>query len=173
MTGRSKKSYVCPFCGNIPDEKLHFFEKIGKVGVGITMPTSETGNVNTNVTVEKDQNSKPEKYYSCNGCNMRYRDASNFDKNIIVNNLKIKGRAIIALQRYHEPHKVTITQLLCEHVTGIARKPRHLLSFIEDKFVKSSIYVGFSYMGIRTYGTFTKIKENSVEYYKLQSIGVP
>lgn len=173
MVKRSKKEYLCPFCGNIPDEKLHFFEKIKSIGVGVTVPTTETTQVSSNVQIEKNSNPKPEKYYSCNGCNLKYRDASNFDVKILLNQMKVKGRAIKALKKYYKPHTISVSELLLNHVTGIARKPNHLLSFLEDKLVKNRLYVGFHYMGIRTYGTFAKIKNDTIEYYELQSIGVP
>lgn len=173
LPSRSKKDYVCPFCGNIPNEKQYFWEKVKSIGVGLTVPATETVPITANVKIDKKSNPKPEKYYDCNGCNMKYRDASGFDVNIIITNLKVKGRAIKAVQRYYSPKKITITELLTNHVTGIARKPRHLLSFLEDKLVKNRLYIGFSYMGIRTYGTFAKIKEDTIEHYELQSMGVP
>jgi len=58
-------------------------------------------------------------------------------------------------------------------VTGVARKPRHLLSFVEDKIVKNPLYVGFKFMEIRTYARFVKIEKNDMEYYELHSVGIP
>jgi len=172
LVNKPKKLYQCPFCGNIPNEKLYFWEKVKKIGASVTVPVNGVP-VTPGITIEKESNPKPEKYYDCNGCNLRYRDASKFDIKILLAHLKVKGRAIKSLKKYYSPHKISIRELLNNSVTGIVRKPRHLLSFLEDKLVKNRIYVGFNYMGIRTYGKFVKIREKDIEYYVLQSVGVP
>lgn len=72
---------------------------------------------------------------------------------------------------YHE--NVSLSELLSKHVVGVVRKPSHGLSFLSRKITKKQLFVCFNYKGIRTFGTFIKEKENNIEYYTMETLGIP
>jgi len=161
-------NYICPLCGDFPTEKQHLGDRIRSIGASGGHETTGSGGGNLGIT----PNRRPENFYDCNGCTMRYVDISNFDVQIILQYLRIDPSVTEQFHYYYDK-KLTVEELIENHRTGIVRKPRHVFSLISRSLFKSKMYMGFLFEGRRTIGTFVKIKENNINHYMLTRIGVP
>lgn len=156
----------CPFCSGKPIKKLPYSDKIKSVegGLGVAEGSGKA-------SIELEPNPEREPYYKCNGCNRKYVDAT-MDINIIINNLKCAPTIVGQIFHYYHSD-ISLTDLLRKYNVGMLRKPSHMLSFVSEKIAQRQLYICFIYNGIRTFGTFVKEKENDIEYYKMEMLGIP
>ncbi len=168
----SKEEIRCRFCNNIPIRKTGFLQTIKKAKIDGSV-SDGTNDYGAGIEVELEKTQK-EEYYKCQACDHEYVDISNYDINIILQNLRIKPSVFGIFEAYYDS-LIDIISLFRQHRTGIVRARRSLKTLISDTIQKKRIMIPVNFNNIRTFAVLERhLQEtNKIPIYVVISLGPP